>query len=379
MIMIETLEPKPQPEGVTKMDVERVVANSDKGILTSIREWVNSKVAKGTFPSEQTLGYKSSMGIYGGDIKETVEGKMIYDVQGFWNRIDQWGDRFLRSYDDHHARNPLAMAWRKPGAFIKILPFIVDSKRYRGTPEQALIGKDPAVPRVAQLGLQDMYGLHPNGIEIKQPEVFKRSIGLQDIFRADKIKNTDLLKIDRFQALAAATDYMWKLHQRVDGGIAEGNIYSFLFAAHNDGKVSAPYLMIPTEIYNPEKKISPLEQKATDLLDLLASAAFEEMRRSNSTAETDRAINTVLESYADEEVISMVSSYLKRGRLTLPNDLLGIQFETTVAYRGTRPLAALHNTQRLTVDPELSMDIRQRIQERCDNFVNTKKIQNTKS
>lgn len=341
-------------------DIAKTVS-SDHGFVNAIRKWVNSKVEESKFPTKETLGYESTKGIYGGKLARDGEGRLVFDVRGFVSRIDQWGDRFLRAYDEHHARDPISMALHKPKAFLKLLPFVVDAKRYRGTPEQIM-------PQIQKFGLDDMYGLHPWGIEIKQPEVFTHSIGLQDIFRADLINHPTLTDIDRFESLASTARYIGELHKR-DVCIAEGVVNSFLFARHEGNKVYEPYLMLPTEMYNPEKNISIIEQKTTDILDLFVTAAYEELRRSGSWESVDHAIDTILTAYGDRETIAVTISFIKRGRVTLPNDIAALPFETTASYRAMRPIAALHNTQRLMVNAEYAADVRRHIQSRCEDFL----------
>lgn len=335
-------------------EVAKEINGSDRGVVNNIRKWINSKVQESKLPTKEGLGYESTMGVYGGKLVKDEEGKLVYDTRGFWSKIDQWGDRILRAFDEHHARKPGAMFLRRPGAFLKLLPFLVDSKRYRGTSEQTM-------SNIQRFGLEDYYGLHPWGIEVKNPDLFSHAIGLQDIFRQDQINHPALANIDRFEALGEATEYMSTLHETA-GGIAEGNVYSFLFTEEKNGKIGKPILMIPTEIYNPEKNISDVEQKATDLLDLMASTVAEEYRRSKDWKSVRKALGTILEHYDDKKVISMVVSYVKRGRLTLPGDIDSLDFETSPTYRGSRQGFAAHNTQRLSItSPEVTPQIRSEI------------------
>lgn len=343
-------------------EVAKEVTASDRGIVNKIRKWINSKVQESKLPTKEELGYESTMGVYGGKLVKDDEGKLVYDTRGFWSKIDQWGDRILRAFDEHHARKPGAMLWRRPGAFLKLLPFVVDSKRYRGTPEQTM-------ENVRRFGLEDYYGTHTWGIEVKQPDLFSRSIGLQDIFRQDQINHPALADIDRFEALGASADYMHTLHETA-GGIAEGNVYSFLFTEKKDGKVGKPIIMIPTEIYNPEKKISEVEKKATDLLDLAASSATEEYRRTKDWESVRKIFETIFEHYQDKKVIAMVESYVKRGRLTFPGDIEGLDFETSPTYRASRKVFSAHNTQRLSVkNPEATPQIRAEIINACQRYL----------
>jgi hypothetical protein len=343
-------------------EIAQEVTQSDKGIVNRIRKLINSKVEESRLPTKEGLGYESTMGVYGGKLINDAEDRLVYNTRGLWSKIDQWGDRILRAFDEHHARQPGKMFLRRPRAFLKLLPFIVDSKRYRGTPEQTM-------ENVKRLGLEEYYGLHPDGIEVKDPKLFSHSIGLQDVFRQDLIDHPSVNDIDRFEALGAATDYMHELHEKA-GGIAEGNAYVFLFTEKNGNKVEKPTLMIPTEIYNPEKHVSDIEQKSTDLLDLLASSAAEEYRRTKDWESVRHAFQTVLEHYKDPKVIKMVASYVRRGRLTLPGDLEALDFETSPTYRLSRKAFAAHNTQRLSMKhPEVTAQIRQEIIGVCEQYV----------
>ncbi|MDP3956844.1 MAG: hypothetical protein Q8P97_02510 [bacterium] len=344
-------------------EVAAEMTASDKGVVNKIRKLIDSRVQESKMPTKEGLGYESTMGVYGGKLVKDSEGRLVYDTKGFWSKIDQWGDRILRAFDEHHARKPGAMFSRRPINFLKLLPFIVDSKRYRGTPEQTMAN-------VRRFGLEEYYGAHPSGIEVKKPDLFSHAIGLQDIFRQDQINHPALSAIDRFDALGKATDYMRALHEKA-GGIAEGNLYTFLFTEKNGGEVAKPILIIPTEIYNPEKHVPDTEQKATDLLDLLASTTAEEYRRSHDWESVKKVLGVILTHYHDKKVISAVSSFVKRGRLTLPGDIEGLNFETSPTYRASRRVFAAHNTQRLTIkNPEVAPQMRHEITEACDSYIN---------
>ena len=349
----------------TEPEAKEIVSSADEGIVNNVRKLINSKVAESRLPTEEGLGYKSTMGIYGGKLIKDEEGRLVYDTRGLWSKIDKWGDRLLRSFDEHHAKQPGKLAARHPLRFIKMLPLIVDSKRYRGTPEQTM-------ENVKRFGLEDFYGPHPWGTEIKDPEAFSRLIGLQDIFRQDLINSEAISDIDRFDALGKAADYMKHLHETA-GGIAEGNMYNFLFREKGeDHAVSNPLVIIPSEIYNPEKNISEIEKKATDFLDFLASAGTEEYRRSKDWTSVQSAMDISLKHYGDAKVIEMVISYIKRGRLTLPNDISSLGFKNSATFRTIRPALAAHNTQRLSVDPDITAQLRNEIINRCQVYLNSK-------
>lgn len=360
-------EPKQKIETEKELSPEEVVqeiSKDNEGVINQIRKFINSRVQESKLPTKEGLGYESTIGIYGGKLVKDEEGKVIYDTRGLWSKIDKWGDRLLRSFDENQTKRPGAMFLRHPGAFLKLLPFLVDSKRYRGTPAQT-------IANAKRLGLDNYYNPHPWGMEIKDPELYSHAIGLQDIFRQDEIGHPILADIDRFEALGAATDYVRKLHKTA-GGIGEANVYAFLFTQKEGAKVEKPIITISslTEIYNPEKHISELEQKATDLLDLFASAATEEYRRSKDWNNIRKTFRIILDHYQDKKVIATVMSYVKRGRLTLAGDVAGLDFETSRTFKATRQILAAHNTQRLSVkNPEITPQIRREIIEACQDYL----------
>lgn len=342
-------------------NVERKPASEREGIVDMIRRLVNSRVEESKLPTQAGLGYESTIGVYGGKLVTNSEGKMVYDTGGLWSKLDQLGDRLLRTFDEHHVKEPLRLAWEHPARFVKFLPFLADSKRYRGTPEQTM-------DNVRRLGLDDLYGEDPNGIEIKQPDAFRNAIGLQDVFNQDLINSPVLDEIDRFEATGQAVDYMRQLHDRTDGGIAEGNVYSFLFLENDAGQLSNPTIMIPTETFNPDKRISPIEQKTTDLLDFLVSVGMHEWRRSQDWDSIEHVWDITLQHYGDDKVIKMVASYIKRGRLTLPGDTSALQYKHDALHVAARPIFAAHNAQRLGADNSITADMRVRLAEKCESF-----------
>jgi len=353
---------------VTPEEARAALSSADTGMLDNVRTLVNSKVSESTLPTKEGLGYESKVGIYGGKLARDSENRLVFDTRGTWSQIDKWGDRILRTFDEHHVRKPLAMLRRHPKAFLQFLPFIADAKRYRTTPEQTL-------EKVHRLGLDDMYGPHPWGIEIKQPEVYSHCTALLDIFHQDQINDPSLSAIDRFDALGKAAGYMMELH-KTGVGLGEAGVTEFLFKETREGKVENPTLLINglTITYNPEKHISDIEKKATDLLDLFTSAAMQEFRRSKNWESVDRALDTVAGNYQDPEVISMVASYVKRGRLTLPGDLASPEFQDTESlHKSSRAVFALHNEQRLGADKTVTSEVRKRIIEACERRKSTEK------
>lgn len=343
-------------ESSDKLDETEKISGEDQGLINKIRKLVNSKMEESKLPTKKELGYESTVGIYGGKLVTDKEGKMVYDTRGLWSKIDQFGDKVLRTYDEHHVKNPGEMLSKHPDFLLKHL--FANSKRYRGTPEQTM-------ENVRKFGLEEIYGEHPWGIEIKKPEIFNRGIALQDIFRQDLINSPYILEVNRFEALGKAAKYMHELHD-LGGGIAEGNIYVFIFTEKYGSEVEKPILIIPSEIYNPEKKIPDIEKKATELLDLLASAGIEECRRSGDWENIKKVLQIVIKNYGEKKVIEMVASYVKRGRLTLPEDIKESNTDTELGHSLKRKVFAAHNTQRLgIVTPQITSKLREEIVKSC--------------
>ena len=361
MEVVKEEKPSDGPEELA--EVAQEISESEKGVINGIRKIVNGRMEESKLPTKKGWGYESTVGVYGGKLRNDDEGRLVYDTRGVWSKIDRWGDRILRSFDEHQVRKPGTMIARRPKTFLKLLPFIVDSKRYRGTPEQAM-------ENVHRLGLDEYYGAHPWGMEIKDPERFSHMIGLQDIFRQDQINHPEIKDIDRFEALGETAKYMRSLHEKV-GGVAEANVWSFLFAKKEGNKVGEPLMIMPTEIYNPEKHVPLIEQEATELLDLMASAAIEEYRRTEDWESVRKCLRTALESYGDTKVAAMVASYIKRGRLTLGGDTEGLDFDTDAIYRNARKVFSAHNVQRLGIkNPDATAQIRSEIVAACEEFEN---------
>lgn len=360
--------PSPEEMGLTK----EAPKQADRDIVNKTRKGVNSLVMESVLPTEEAQGYKSTVGIYGGKIIPGENGGLVYDMRGLQSKADQHGDRVLRTFDEHLIKRPGHMLGRgmaesfrlhslKP--LKKFFSMSTDAKRYRVT------SGEKVMENVKRFGLEKYYKPHPNGIEINDAEAFTHSVALKDIYHQDEINSPALNNIDRFQALGTASQYMSELHQRA-GGLAEGLTTQFLFEKNEGGKVSEPYLLIPTEIYNPEKSISEIDQKATDLLDLLVSAAAEELRRTEDWQNVNKALDTVLENYGDTKVIAMVKSFAKRGRLTLNGDTERLEKKVSATHKITHPAFAAHNTQRLGIKSSKdSSPIRNLVIEACEAYL----------
>lgn len=331
---------------------------------------------RNSLPNEM---YASSIPVYGGEIKYDAQGKMVYDTRfvkfpgittGLSSMTDVRGDKFLRAYDDHFARDPLGMMIRHPNWGIEFI-FRRVAPRHRGSQVQIL-------ENIKRLGLEEFYGDHPWGIEIKKPEIFNQGFALQDVLRAKEIGAAVLQDIDPFQALAESTAYLKKIHDtRGPAGDIVGDI---MFQRKEGSRVVDPVLNIPDIILAPSEKRTALivetisrkikrqkagfgqspeltageeagvykkaldtvakEQKATDIVEHMVHAGFEVARQSGNIDDVRKAIDTIIEAYGDREVLAIVGRFLNRGRPTL-------------AGRGIlRQIFMQHNLKHLMADRE---------------------------
>lgn len=275
--------------------------------LDSIRNKVNRTVNESSMPTE---AYESTVGFYGGKLKRNENNELVYNMRGIVSKIDQIGDYILRTYDEHIMRNPLELLKKHPKWFFKFI--FPGAKRYRGNPEEIF-------ENIQKLGLEDFYGLHKDGISIKNEEVFTKGIALQDIYRSDLINSERLENIDRFRAVEESAKYIGRVHEK--GGIGELLVSDIIFQYKNEENVSGPVLNIPDIVFNKEKETPEDNRKAIDLLDFLMSVGVEEMRRSQEDEESVvKAMKCVLDNYKNRKVISLVSSFIKKGYLTLQGD-----------------------------------------------------------
>jgi len=253
------------------------------------------------------------------------------------------------------------------------------TKRYRGSPEEIST-------HINELGLNEYYGLHEDGIEIKKPELFTDGLALQDIYRADEIKSEKLNNIDRFQALALASQYVRQVHETGNGA---GELLSsdIIFEHKNeDGTVENPVLNIPDIVYNKNLKqkvegykqddeATSRDQKATDMLDFMFQIGVEELRRSEDWSEVERALKIIIENYDDKNVIEWIRSFSKKGRLTLVGD----KEITSEAKRGdaiaqkTDNILSQHNKARINTQTDIEGKLRQMIIATCDDYLDQKK------
>jgi len=327
------------------------------GILReSLGRRVQGVMNESRLPSE---GYESTVGVYGGKMVFDEEGRMVWDRTGMVSRIDKAGDAVLRSYDEHVVKEPGKLLKRHPKIAIEKF-FHPGTKRYRGNNAEV-------VANIERLGLSEYYGPHKNGIEIKNPEIYTRGVVLQDVYRADLIKAEQLGQIDRSQALQEAAKYIRKIHDE-HGGVGEILVSDIIFQENQDGKLGKPVLNLPDIVWNEKKSTGEIDKKATDLLDFLSSIFGEERRRSQDPVETDRAIDTVLANYGDRDVVAMVESYIKRGRLTLQGDRESSSLPETATKKG-RSIFSQHNKARLGSKTEFEGEMKEKIKQACKRFL----------
>lgn len=306
--------------------------------LDAIGKGVNKISAESRIPTEE---YQSTMKIYGGSIKRDPEGKMVFDRRGPVSRIDKTLDPLFRTPDEHTMRNPLALLRRHPRWFFRFL--FPGPKRYRGSQTEI-------EANIQRLGLEDYYGPHPWGFEIKKPEIFTKGIPFQDIFRSDQVNSKRLDGLDRFQALEEVAKYMRQVHD-TRGAIGEGVPYRFIFQKRDGDRALDPVLFLPDIVFNQRKQIPEAEQKAIDYLEFLIAIGFEELRRTNDLSQVDKILDTANKAYSDPKIIGVAKSFAKRGRVTLNN-----------------PVLSIHNKFHIGFDRKYTDEIRQKIIESCTRF-----------
>ncbi|MDR3558527.1 MAG: hypothetical protein P4L61_03280 [Candidatus Pacebacteria bacterium] len=351
---------KPQKEERIDAEISPEERRESAGELDIVRKAINRIVETKNIRNEE-LGYDSQVSIYGGNLRTDTEGALVWDNTGLYSRFDKWNDQILRAWDEHHVKDPVALAEKHPTAFLHMLPFVSGAKRFRGTSEQIL-------ENVNRLGLAEYYGAHPSGIEIKQPDIYKKGVNLQDIFHSDGIGSEKLSEIDRFTAVERAGEYLSSIHKKY-GGVGEVLANDIIFMKYDETEksVGLPVLNLPDEIYNSDKTIGENEKKATDLLDFMASVAAEEWRRSGDWNEVKNVLDRLLAKYEQNEVVQMTESFVRRGRLTLPNEP-EIDKTLSLTAKVMKRAFQLHNTERLRVASEMSAQLRSAIIETCEKY-----------
>ncbi|NCB21081.1 MAG: hypothetical protein EOM88_04145 [Clostridia bacterium] len=328
--------------------------------LNEVRDRVNKKVNESRLPTED---FKSTVGVYGGKLEITPDEKMIWNNQGIVSKIDKFGDAILRTYDEHLVKNMSELFKRHPKLFFKFLA--PGTKRYRGSKEEIF-------DNIKRLGLEETYGLHEKGIEIKDKELYIKGLPLQDIYRSDLIDNEKIKGFDRFQALEKAGSYLRSIHDKA-GGIGEVLASDIIFKEYENGQVSEPVLNMPDIVYNKEKNIGEKEKKATDMLDFIINMGSEEFRVSGGDKDSvKKAIKLILESYGDIDVIRLVKSYIKRGRLTLLGDKNSktVDIPEDSFTTKNRAIFTKHNEARVVNNKDLESLLKDLSLEVCEEMIN---------
>jgi ABC-type oligopeptide transport system ATPase subunit len=327
--------------------------------LGKVRDKVNKTVNESRMPSKE---FESTVGVYGGKLKIEDDGKMVWNNRGIISKIDKTGDAVLRNYDEHVMKNPWEFFKRNPSLFFKF--FMPGAKRFRGN-------KDEISENIERLGLDDVYGLHDKGIEIKDQELFTNGAILQDIYRADLIGGgvEELANLDKTELLARASSYLKEVHDNY-GAVGEVLPSDFIFRKDENGNLGEPVLNIPDIVFNEKKTIGEKEKKTTDLLDFVISMGVEDFRISQDKESMKRTMKTILESYNDEKVISLLQSFIKRGRLTLAGDKNSenVNIPSDSFTTKNRGVFTKHNEARIVNNRELEVLLKDSALEVCQEM-----------
>ncbi len=127
--------------------LEQISNNKEGRIINKLRSKIQEKMKESHLPTEEKLGYKSTVGVYGGKINYDKNDKMIFDMRGIISKIDQKGDAILRTYDEHTMKNPPEMFRKHPHWFFRFIA--PDTKRYRGTPQEIEENKNQLMTMVS--------------------------------------------------------------------------------------------------------------------------------------------------------------------------------------------------------------------------------------
>lgn len=374
-------------------------------------EQVGFKVLGNKLPN---AGYPTEVTSYGGFYTEAADGTMLYDTRvipsrlsdiphAFSNLASQVGDRYLRSFDDHIARDPLRLMRRRfrispvhsPIDVIKAV-----DKTVRAVSETIQSMTTPKRHRSAELipanikrlGLEEYYAPHPWGIEIKKPEIFTKGFCLHDILRSDVIQTKApdskaylLDGIDRNDAIAQAGEYIRKIHDKY-GPVGEVHTADIQFQKRNGDRVLSPVLHIPDMNYIHTSPVTPTRQiveKATDMLDFMAIVGSEVYRRTRDEGQNPleamrESLGILARSYGDSQVLETIEMFVKRGRLVLPGDKSSYENSDSQTPYGkdstlgkfSREIAGkVHNSLRLGItDSTYSSQLKQTIIDACEEF-----------
>ncbi len=330
----------------------------EKFSLNKARDKISRVVNESRMPSK---GYESTVGVYGGKLKIEDGDKMIWHTKGLISKIDKSGDAVLRNYDEHIMKNPGEFFKRNPFLFFKFI--MPGAKRYRGNNEEIS-------ENIKRLGLEEYYGEHEKGIEIKDKELFTDGLVLQDIYRSDLINDEKLSSVDKKESLIMASEYLRNIHDE-HGAIGEVLPSDIIFKKDENGELAEAVLNIPDIVFNPKKEIGDREKKATDILDFIVSMGAEEFRLSGDKDSVKNTMKTILNSYNDDYVIKLVKSYIKRGRLSLSGDKnsKSVNIPQNTFTTKNRGLFTKHNEARIVNDSELETILKDTALEVCEEFL----------
>jgi hypothetical protein len=285
----------------------------NRSMLERASQLLNRNVLQAVPIHNTELDYDSNAGTYGFTLVKEADGKLVFTSSGLWNKIDRVGDRVIRKTDEHVMKRPFEMFKRHPRRFFH--QATTEAKRARGE-------IDKIVENADRLGLSDYYGLHPQGVELKKPELFTKGVNLWDIYSVD---NPALQQIDRISALATAASYIRSVHDTC-GAIGEVLPNDIIFQKFEGGNVSEPVLNLPDIVYDaqkysPEQLRDATEPRAVDLMDFLMSVGASEMQKTGDWEKVRQALDAIVNGYGESKVIPAVASLAQRGRLALTGKL----------------------------------------------------------
>ncbi len=109
-------------------------------------------------------------------------------------------------------------------------------------------------------------------------------------------------------------------------------------------------------------------------VDLSASVGSEEWRVSDDWGNIQKLLESILESYEQSDVVALVESFVKRGRLTLPGEE-EIDERLSQLAQVLKKAFAWHNTQRVKVGAKMTGQLRQAILDACKNRLKVESTQ----
>lgn len=366
-----------------------------------------------SLPTQETQGYESNLAFWGGTLKDDPTGKKVLDMRPGFDKpidtIDRFGDRRVRSAEDHGAnaelfRRNAGRVWRRrvdgvlealkiksksneqkqmdatwaknkhkwdekesaqklaPRSLLKLAAEGYAkgyAARYRGTPEEI-------TNNINRLGLQEYYGPHQWGIELKKPEIFTNGISLYDVFLAESKGKEPLIGIDRNQAVGEAAKYLRQVHD-MHGAVGEFLIFDVQFQRKEGNNVYNPVLGVPDIVWNKDTTMTETTKRATDVLDFLVNVAFWERKIGTQPEAIQKELDTILDSYGDLQVIQAVRAFInpdrKSKKMTLPGEEnSGMRFPSTE-----------HSKTRVGAEKQWAEDVRQEVFNAAEKYTSTHK------